>query len=69
LSALGGLAGIVIGTLATLDYTALQGWPTVIPFATIAAGFGGALVVGALAGINPSIRAARLTPTEALATS
>ncbi|SCD37442.1 putative ABC transport system permease protein [Streptomyces sp. SolWspMP-5a-2] len=68
LSVLGGLAGTVLGSLATMAYAAHQDWPPVIPLTSVAAGPGGAILVGALAGLYPALRAARLTPTEALAT-
>lgn len=67
LSGLGGLAGTVLGTLATVAYTTFQGWPPVIPLTVVAGGIGGAIVVGVAAGVYPSVRASRLTPTEALA--
>ncbi|MEU1185246.1 ABC transporter permease [Streptomyces sp. NPDC005820] len=67
LSALGGLAGTVLGTLATVAYATHQHWPPVVPLTSVTAGFGGAIVIGMLAGVYPSLRAARLTPTEALA--
>ncbi|RPE39227.1 putative ABC transport system permease protein [Streptomyces sp. Ag109_O5-1] len=67
LSALGGLAGTVMGILATAGYAVWQGWPVVVPPAAAVGGFGGAVLVGMVAGVYPSVRAARLTPTEALA--
>ncbi|WP_055587622.1 ABC transporter permease [Peterkaempfera griseoplana] len=69
LSTLGGVAGAVIGSLGVLGYATFQGWPPVIPPASVAEGIGGALLVGVVAGVYPSIRAARLTPTEALAST
>ncbi|MET7568805.1 ABC transporter permease [Streptomyces sp. NPDC005492] len=69
LSGLGGLAGTVLGVLATVGYASYQGWPPVVPLTSVAAGFGGAIVIGMAAGVYPSIRASRLTPTEALATA
>lgn len=69
LSGLGGIAGTALGVLATLGYALSQGWPPVIPPIAVVCGVGGAALVGALAGLRPSIRAARLTPTQALATT
>ncbi|WP_284749727.1 ABC transporter permease [Amycolatopsis sp. RTGN1] len=67
LSGLGGCAGTVLGVLVTLGYTTYQGWPPVIPLPAVAGGVFGALVVGVLAGLHPSLRAARMPPTQALA--
>ncbi|WP_128381764.1 ABC transporter permease [Streptomyces cavernae] len=69
LSGLGGLAGTVLGVLATIGYATHQNWQPVIPLSSMTAGFAGAVLIGMLAGVYPSIRAARLTPTEALATT
>ena len=68
LAGLGGLVGTGLGLLATTAYAAYHGWPVVVPMTAALAGVGGAVVVGVLAGMYPSIRASRLTPTEALAT-
>jgi len=57
----------VMGILATAGYAVWQGWPVVVPSAAAMGGFGGAVLVGMVAGVYPSVRAARLTPTEALA--
>ncbi|MFY1619854.1 ABC transporter permease [Micromonospora sp. WMMD736] len=67
LSVLGGAAGAVLGVLATVGYASYQGWPPTIPVTSVAGGVAGAMLVGMVAGVYPSIRAARLTPTEALA--
>ncbi|MFC9972471.1 ABC transporter permease [Spirillospora sp. NPDC127200] len=67
LCALGGAAGVLLGAAGTAGYAVLRGWPPVIPVAAVAGGFGGALLVGAVAGVYPAMRAARLPPTEALA--
>jgi putative ABC transport system permease protein len=66
LSAIGGVAGIAAGAAATASYAALSGQPTVVPAASVAAGIGVALGTGALAGLYPAVRAARLAPAEAL---
>jgi len=68
LTLLGGAAGTVLGTLVTLGYAVAQHWPLAIPWWALSAGLGVALGVGAVAGIYPAIRAARLSPTTALAT-
>jgi putative ABC transport system permease protein len=69
LSGLGGVVGAGLGVLGTVVYAAYQGWPVVIPVSAVAEGFAGAIGVGIVAGVYPSIRAARLTPTEALASA
>ncbi len=66
LSVLGGVAGIALGAAATAGYAAYQGWILVVPTVSIAGGVAIALVLGALAGLYPAIRAARLAPAEAL---
>ena len=66
LSGLGGLAGTALGALGVAGYATLNRWPLVIPLPVLASGVLAAFVVGAAAGLYPSIRAARLTPTQAL---
>jgi len=67
LSLLGGLAGVLIGFAVTLLYATTQTWPTVLPLWAMAGGVGATVLIGAIAGLYPAIRAARLAPTEALA--
>ncbi|MFI0411558.1 ABC transporter permease [Actinomadura sp. 3N508] len=69
LSALGGIGGAAIGSLVTAIYALYQGWPVVIPAWAVAGGVAATLVIGAMAGLYPAIRASRLSPTEALATT
>jgi len=66
LSLLGGALGIGLGAAATAGYAATQGWIVVVPVLAIAGGVAIALVLGALAGLYPAIRAARLAPAAAL---
>ena len=66
LAALGGIAGLILGALATLVYSLAQNQPWVVPtYALIAAPAAG-FVIGAIAGLYPASKAARLSPTEAL---
>jgi putative ABC transport system permease protein len=69
LSACGGLAGIVIGALITAAYASGQGWSIVVPAVAVSGGIGAAIMTGAVAGLYPALRAARLSPTEALRTA
>ncbi|MET8685043.1 ABC transporter permease [Streptomyces sp. NPDC004732] len=69
LSALGGLGGVLLGIAVTGGYASYQGWPSVVPVWAMAGGVGATLVIGGLAGFYPAVRAARLPPTEALATT
>lgn len=66
LALLGGAAGVAAGVAATAVYAGSKQWAVVIPPEAWAGGIGSALVIGALAGILPALRAARMSPTEAL---
>ncbi|WP_200827165.1 ABC transporter permease [Thermomonospora echinospora] len=68
LAALGGAGGVALGIAVTAIYALTQGWPTVVPAWAMAGGVAATLVIGGVAGLYPAIRAARLSPTEALAT-
>ncbi len=68
LALLGGLAGAVIGAWVTGAYAMSRGWQTVVPATGLGAAVVSALLIGGLAGIWPALRAARLSPTEALRT-
>ena len=66
LAVAGGATGVILGAISTAVYAHIKGWPIVIPPEAWAGGLGAALVIGALAGLLPAIRAARLSPTQAL---
>ena len=66
LALLGGAVGVGAGALATAVYASVKGWTIVIPTLAWAGGLAAALLIGALAGLFPALRAARLSPTEAL---
>jgi putative ABC transport system permease protein len=66
LSAFGGMAGVVIGISVTSAYAHLQSWPVSLPPWSVGGGMLATLAIGALGGVYPALRAARLSPTEAL---
>ena len=66
LSILGGAAGVGVGALSTAIYASTKGWAVVVPLLAWVGGFGAALLIGAVAGLLPALRAARMSPTEAL---
>jgi putative ABC transport system permease protein len=66
LSLAGGAAGVAIGAAAVGAYARGRGEAVVIPPQAWAGGLAAAVIIGALAGLLPAIRAARLSPTEAL---
>jgi putative ABC transport system permease protein len=68
LSVLGGVAGTIIGAVATVVYAVSEHQSVQIPAVALYGGVCAALIIGAIAGVYPSIRAARLSPTEALRT-
>ena len=68
LAALGGLAGLALGAGATEAYAVAQKEPFVVPLYALVASPAAGLAIGILAGVYPAMKAARLSPTEALRT-
>ncbi|MEV3979455.1 ABC transporter permease [Nonomuraea sp. NPDC049758] len=66
LSALGGAGGILLGAGVTVAYAFSRGWPAVVPAWATVGGLAATLLIGAVAGLYPAVRASRLSPTEAL---
>ena len=66
LAAAGGVGGIVLGSVVTAGYAASRDWTLAVPVGALAGGIGVALAVGALAGLYPAARAARLAPADAV---
>jgi putative ABC transport system permease protein len=69
LSLLGGVGGVVLGVGITAAFAAALSWTAVVPAWAMAGGTGATIVIGGVAGFLPAVRAARMSPTEALATS
>ncbi len=68
LALLGGAAGVAAGAVSTAVYASFKHWAIIVPTTAWAGGLAAALVIGAIAGLLPAIRAARMSPTEALRT-
>ena len=66
LAVIGGAVGVGAGALATAIYASIKGWAIVVPPIAWGGGLGAALIIGAVAGLLPALRAARMAPTRAL---
>ncbi len=66
LSIIGGLAGALLGILASKILSALASWPTLISTTSVAGGFLFAAAVGVFFGWYPARKASLLDPIEAL---
>jgi putative ABC transport system permease protein len=66
LGLLGGVVGVALGVVSTAVYAHTKGWATVVPPEAWLGGFAASLIIGAVAGLMPALRAARMSPTQAL---
>jgi putative ABC transport system permease protein len=66
LGVLGGAVGVALGAASTAVYAYTKHWAAVIPTEAWAGGIAASLIIGAVAGLLPALRAARLSPTQAL---
>jgi putative ABC transport system permease protein len=66
LAAFGGVAGLALGAGATEVSSLAQNQPFVVPLSALVVAPVAGFVIGAVAGLYPAVKAARLSPTEAL---
>jgi putative ABC transport system permease protein len=69
LAVIGGVVGVLAGAAATAVYAGSKSWTVVIPAEAWSGGIASALLIGALAGLLPAVRASRMPPTVALRTA
>lgn len=69
LAVIGGIVGVLAGGAATAVYASSKNWAVVIPVEAWTGGIVSAVLIGALAGLMPAIRASRMPPTVALRTA
>jgi len=67
LAGLGGIGGAVLGGIVTAVFAASRDWPLALPAWVLGLAAGLTVLVGAIAGAYPATRAARMSPTAALA--
>jgi len=66
LALVGGVLGVLLGAGLAVAYALSQAWAPIIPAVAVVGGIAAAVAIGALAGFYPAMRAARLSPTDAL---
>jgi putative ABC transport system permease protein len=66
LGVVGGAVGVALGAASTAVFADTKHWAVVIPTEAWAGGIAASLIIGAVAGLLPALRAARLSPTQAL---
>jgi putative ABC transport system permease protein len=69
LAAIGGIVGVLAGAMATVIYAGAKHWAIVVPAEAWTGGIAAAVLIGALAGLMPAVRASRLPPAVALRTA
>jgi putative ABC transport system permease protein len=68
LALIGGAVGVLAGAAATAVYATSKSWAVVVPVEAWLGGIASAILIGALAGLMPAVRASRMPPTVALRT-
>ena len=69
LALIGGVVGVLAGIAATAVYAGSKSWAIVIPAEAWSGGIASAILIGAIAGLTPAVRASRMPPTVALRTA
>ena len=69
LALIGGVVGVLAGIAATAVYAGSKSWTIVIPVEAWSGGIASAILIGAIAGLLPAVRASRMPPTVALRTA
>jgi putative ABC transport system permease protein len=69
LAVAGGVIGVLAGAIATAIYATSKSWSVVIPVEAWLGGIASAILIGAIAGLMPAVRASRMPPTVALRTA
>jgi putative ABC transport system permease protein len=68
LAVIGGIVGVLAGAIATTVYAGTKNWAVIIPAEAWTGGIASAILIGAVAGLMPAVRASRMPPTVALRT-
>ena len=68
LACIGGITGIILGILITAGYATFRDWTLVISGYAIIGGIASSILIGGIAGLYPALRAANMSPTDALRT-
>jgi len=68
LASIGGVAGIILGMIVTGVYATVMDWAIIVPGYAIAGGMASSILIGGAAGLYPAVRAANMSPTDALRT-
>jgi putative ABC transport system permease protein len=69
LAVIGGVVGVLAGAVATAVYAGSKSWAVVVPVEAWSGGIASAILIGAIAGLMPAVRASRMSPTVALRTA
>lgn len=66
LSLLGGITGIILGTVGSSVISSIAKWPTIITPFSVFLSFGFSIAIGIFFGFYPARKAAMLNPIDAL---